>query len=187
MIHGIDLSHHNRVTDWRALASAVGFVYIRAAHGCTVDRAWANNWGAAGWTGLKRGAYLYLVDHEPYGAQAEFFCDLMSYAGQGELPPALDVEEGHPLPSDLRAVLEHVELQTGQRPAIYGSACVLSDLIGTDPEWARYPLWVADYGRPAGDPRLPKPWPSWWMHQHSATGRVPGVVGDVDLDVMETP
>ncbi len=44
------------------------------------------------------------------------------------------------------------------------------------------PLWVAHYT--AECPRVPAPWQRWTFWQHSESGRVPGISGPVDLNVM---
>jgi hypothetical protein len=43
-----------------------------------------------------------------------------------------------------------------------------------------YPLWIAHWSTMT--PSVPGGWPTWTMHQYSATGRVSGISGDVDLD-----
>ncbi|OUR97576.1 hypothetical protein A9Q81_12950 [Gammaproteobacteria bacterium 42_54_T18] len=52
----------------------------------------------------------------------------------------------------------------------------------TNPEFARYPLWIADYGK--GISQLPSPWnhKGWLIWQYSQQGEIDGISGDVDLD-----
>ena len=45
-----------------------------------------------------------------------------------------------------------------------------------------YPLWVAEYG--VAEPTLPSGWTFWDFWQHSENGQVPGIQGDVDLNVF---
>jgi hypothetical protein len=53
-------------------------------------------------------------------------------------------------------------------------------------EFAGVPLWIANYTtRPT--PTVPAPWSRWTFWQSSAAGRVPGVVGDVDVDTFNGP
>ncbi len=74
-----------------------------------------------------------------------------------------------------------VEEGTGRKPIIYTNMSSWDTYIGA-PVWARdYMLWVANYTSGA-EPYKPKCWPSWVFWQHSNTGRVPGISGNVDLD-----
>ena len=45
------------------------------------------------------------------------------------------------------------------------------------------PLWIAHYTKDC--PRVPAPWTRWSFWQHSKTGRVPGIRGNVDLNVYQ--
>lgn len=183
MITGIDVSRwQDGLVDWHVVAANHDFAYLRIAYGLTPDAAFAREWDLARAV-RRRGVYLYLRPEQGARVQAEWCVELLSYAGACELPPVIDVEEGKPLPADVAAWLRVVEWGTGQTPAIYGSALVLPSLIGADPSWARHPLWVADYGRAAGSPRVPSPWRRWWLHQWTGSGTSPGVRGPVDLNV----
>jgi len=48
-----------------------------------------------------------------------------------------------------------------------------------------YPLWIADLDR--NPPLLPIGWTTWSLWQHSQTGLINGIDGDVDLDVLNHP
>src|SRR5581483_6292680 len=43
-----------------------------------------------------------------------------------------------------------------------------------------YPLWVANYG--ASSPKIPAGWTTWNFWQHSQSGTIAGVTGNVDLN-----
>jgi len=45
----------------------------------------------------------------------------------------------------------------------------------------KYPLWIAHYG--VDQPDVPY-WASWSAWQYNNKGKVPGVTGNVDLNVM---
>lgn len=95
----------------------------------------------------------------------------------------LDVEvtDGR-APADIargvRTWLETVEQATGRRPILYVRAGFWDASVGA--AMPDYPLWVAHYG--VSQPSLPAGWNAWTFWQHSQTGRVAGVGGDVDLN-----
>lgn len=188
MTPGIDVSHHQGRIDWRKVAaSGISFAYQRMQYGLTVDREWAFNWEQARGL-LDVGAYVYYLPHQGALVQAEWLCELFSMGGAGTLPAVLDIETGKPDSAEVQEWLRYVEMRTGQTPLVYGSAGVLPSLIGTDERWARYGLWVADYGSeeaptPPGQPSVPKPWKRWTIHQYTDKGTVPGIKGNVDMNV----
>lgn len=183
MRRGIDVSHHQGRIDWRKVAaSGIDWAYQRMQYGLTVDREWAHNWEQARGL-LDVGAYVYFLPHQGALVQAEWLCELLSMGGAGTLPVVLDIETGKPDSAEVQEWLRYVEMRTSKTPRIYGSAGVLPSLIGTDERWARYGLWVADYGRPVGQPRVPKPWLKWEIHQYTDKGVVPGIKGFVDMNV----
>jgi lysozyme len=187
MTPGIDVSHHQRDVDWtRVAAAGVRWAYVRACYGTRRDDAFLLHLQRARAAGLRVGAYQYLRRDQPASAQADWMADLLSLVGY-DLPPVVDIEDGRCTTEELHTWIFRVGAATGTTPAIYGSACVLPDLIGTAHGLERHPLWVADYGRPAGAPRIPAPWSTWWIHQHSGLGTVDGIAGPVDLDVMREP
>ena len=80
--------------------------------------------------------------------------------------------------AELRAFVEAVEAAWGAPPILYVTpdsyARVLAGAFG------RHPIWVRELERrPA-----PESFGGWLLWQHSETGRVPGVAGPVDLDVL---
>jgi hypothetical protein len=54
--------------------------------------------------------------------------------------------------------------------------------LGSYPEIADFPLWLAAY-QPAM-PAPPAPWSVVSFWQYSSSGQIPGIVGDVDLNVF---
>ena len=181
-LDGIDVSHWQGSIDWAAVrGSGVDFAFIKATEGGTyTDPRFARNWAAAADAGVMRGAYHYFRPNVDPVTQAENFLRA-ARIGPNDLPAVLDVETSDGVAGDalLRAVrtwLETVERATGKRPIVY-----------TYPDfWNRYasgpvgpyPLWIANYGR--DQPLVPIGWTDWTFWQYTSTGRVPGIVGDVD-------
>lgn len=176
MTRAIDVSHHNTVHDWTAVkAAGYDAAFIRASHGATADRSFAEHWTAARAAGLIVGAYHYYEPKVDPVEQAGALLDMLAGVDcVGMLPPTLDVEEGNPDGIHLLQWLMLVEQNTGLCPWIY-----------TMPAWwphkheafARYPLWIAHWGVNA--PRVPLPWSDWIVWQ-TGSGQVPGCHGVID-------
>lgn len=182
-VAGIDVSAHQGRIDWPTASGEVSFAWMKATEGSTlVDARFAENWSGALYAGVPRGAYHFFTSASTGRAQAEAF--LRIYPGGGELPPVLDFERGADgrfgKPEEALAWLEIVERETGVRPMVYCSPAV-ADVFLQDEAFAAFDLWIAHYGVSA--PRVPKPWSAWHVWQRGV-GRVGGIAGPVDLDIM---
>ncbi len=183
LVPGIDVSRwQDHKVDWPVVAQHVGFAFLRVAYGLTPDPVFSREWGLARMTSLKLSVYQYWRWSVDARIQAEYLCDLVSFAGQIDLAPVLDVEEGRPSVAEIETWLDVVEFRMERKPYIYGPYSFLQDLK-LDARFAQYPLFVADYSSLSGHPRVPGPWMDWQIHQHSGAGTLPGVTGQVDMSV----
>ncbi len=148
----------------------------------------AANWsGALHLGGMDRGAYHFFTATSSAEEQARAF--LKSYPGAGELPPVLDLERGingsAPRVEEALRWIEIIREHLGVMPMIYCSpAFADAHSFGEHEELAECDLWVAHYG--VDHPRVPRPWSSWRAWQRG-TGRVAGIKGLVDLDLLQAP
>ena len=93
-VPGIDVSQHQGVIDWPAVAAAgIRFAFVRALEGQTPDPTFERNRRGALEAGLLVGAYQYLRARHPGRYQADLLLEQLGDLGPGELPPAVDVEE----------------------------------------------------------------------------------------------
>jgi lysozyme len=185
-VRGIDVSHHQGLIDWRAVAADdVAFAYLKASEGGDHrDSEFSRNWQAAREAGLAVGAYHYFTLCRTGADQARNFLAATPEAADA-LPPVVDLEfggncgerpDGAALKRELEAFLAPVEQRAG-RPAIlymtdefrraYGG--VLPDR----PQWRRSIVL-----KPSGGPV----WTIWQFHNR---GRVAGIQGPVDLNVFK--
>lgn len=185
---GIDVSQHQGTVDWPAVVQAgYVFAFIKATDGETyVDPEFAQNWAGAAAANVLRGAYHFFRAEDSPQAQVELFWNTV--AGNGELPPVVDVEEtmgvsAATLISNLTQFLAELQQASGRTPMIYTGPSFWNSLGTT--AFGGYPLWVAEYG--VSQPTLPGGWSSWAFWQHSESGSVPGIQGAVDLDVFNGP
>jgi len=184
-VRGIDVSHHQGVIDWQAVAGDdVAFAMIKATEGGDhVDEDFAANLAAAREAGLKVGAYHYFTLCRPGAEQAANFLAVTSRDGP-LLPPAIDLEyEGNcserPAPEILRAEVEAflgpVEAAFGQQAIFYITSSFYDDYFRDLP---RRPLWTRRIAwHPGHD--------DWMVWQYHDEGRVKGIQGDVDLNVLQ--
>lgn len=93
--YGLDVSHHQGVVDWQAVASDnIDFVYLKATEGGDhVDTRFAANASSAEAAGLRVGAYHFFTFCRPGAEQAANFLRTAPPAPKW-LHPAVDVEFG---------------------------------------------------------------------------------------------
>ncbi|MCW2500549.1 MAG: glycoside hydrolase family 25, partial [Frankiales bacterium] len=191
---GVDVSKYQhddgRAIDWDAVRrSGQTFAFLKATGGSDrVDPWFAREWAAAGRAGMVRGAYHYADPSGSADAQAAHVVSVVgSTRERGNLGIVLDLEStGGLAPRQLvawaHAFLSGVERRTGRVPIVYSYPYFWQTAMGGDRSFGAYPLWLARYADTAPDP-LPG-WSRWTFWQRSSTGRVPGIPGTVDLDVM---
>lgn len=182
-IRGIDVSHHQGPIDWQKVArDDVAFAYIKATEGGDhVDTQFAKNVADAKAAGVLVGAYHFFTFCRPGREQAENFLKAIP-TGVSMLPPVVDLEFSgncsyHPdakeLATQIEAFLDVVEKAFGTRVIYYSMPIFEWRYFDTIPQrrlWQRGVTW-----RPHGD------WTIWQYHDH---GRVDGISGDVDLNVL---
>jgi len=184
MIQGLDLSHHQSPDklNWGALKSAgYQFLICRASYGKgTADRQFVRFVELARLHGFKVGAYLfYRQTHSVEDQLAVFDAQLKKIGGlqPGDLFPALDMEEnsangdGKPNAAVFNSACFKIAESWRHRyggAILYYSSFFPSSWLGADKgAWRNQPgffHWLADYSKPAGEPRHPDT-PSWHIHQ----------------------
>lgn len=187
-VPGIDVSYHQDRIDWKKVQRAgIRFAFVRVSDGLTVDDPeFARNWDGARAQHIARGAYQFFRPEEDALAQADKLIAAIA-RDKGELPPVIDVEvTGGLAPAKLaRQVslwIDRVRSRLDVEPIIYTSPDFWRDEVG-GADLSAQPLWVAHYTRDC--PRVPAPWTRWTFWQYSKSGRVPGIKGNVDLNVYQ--
>lgn len=188
-VHGIDISHYQGDIDWPQLALYRGgqfplhFIFMKATEGGDHgDEAFARNFAAARRHGFIRGAYHYFIPRTDARRQADFFIRTVPLDA-GDLPPVLDVEtaSGKSKAELQRAVktwLDCVEQHYGVKPILYTSYKFKLRYLN-DSLFNTYPYWIAHYY--VDSVRYEGRWDFW---QHTDAGIVPGIEGNVDLNVF---
>jgi lysozyme len=187
-VAGVDTSSWQGAIDWTAVAqSGRAFAIARVSDGLTYpDAQFATDWPAIRSAGMIRGAYQFFRASQDPIAQADLLAAAIGGPlGDGDLPAILDLETSDGEPASVviaraQAWLDRAQARTGKTPMVY-TAAFMSSVIGSS--FARYPLWVANYG--VSCPRLPDGWSAWRIWQSGDSGRVPGISGGVDVDVFD--
>lgn len=191
---GIDVSGWQGKIDWaKVKSSGVEFAFLRLGYQTDfgdeyhTDKYFHDNIKAANTLGIPVGIYFYSYADslEEAGRQANWIREqIKDY--QVELGVAFDWENWHDFNQagvsfrGLNQIANHF-LDTlnasGYQGFLYGSKNYLDLIWRPD----KYPVWLAQYyHRPTYDG-------DFQIWQMSDSGRVPGIDGDVDLDIMYIP
>lgn len=183
-----DLGKHNQQNVTGEADYPVSFVYIKATQGTTVtNKYFAADYKAARAYGFHVGAYHFYSTTTDAREQAAYFLKTAHF-NRGDFPPVFDVEPSDAqieamggamkLLSEMRVWLRIVEQQVGIKPIIYVNQSFVNKYLQDAPDLKRgYLIWIARYSEYKPDVRL-----CWW--QLSATGKVRGIEGDVDINVF---
>ena len=191
VLHGIDVSRHQRYIDWDAVSKmnhkdvGISFAFIKASEGRTVtDEYFNDNWKSAKENGILRGAYHFFRPHLTAQEQASLFIRQVPKLSKGDLPPVLDIEMRGSCPparlaKNLKLWLVLVEKHYGMTPILYTNYGFYKRFL-MGKEFRKYPLWIAHYKTPDINGIVG----NWHFWQHSDRGHVNGINGGVDFNVF---
>jgi len=197
-VQGIDISHHQGSINWsKVYGAGYRFAFVKATGGVSfTDPNFTANMEQAGQAGLIVGAYHFAYpEYNDAVSEAQHFLSVAgNYMRTGYLRPILDLEDdpkenSYPyrmgkdnLTNWIHTWMNTVKSETGIEPFIYtGWYARMGDYL--DASIAQYDLWIADW---TYDPTISPDtgiWDSWDFWQYSNNGSVPGIAGDVDLDL----
>lgn len=188
MIKGIDISHWNGNINFdQVKAAGVEFVIIKAGgsdKGFYTDSKFRDNYDRAKAAGLNVGAYYFAGKKfrgiEAGVADAKRFIEILK-GMQFDYPVFIDIEAQEnrykeEITDAVIAFCEEME-KAGYFVGIYASDISgYKDKLNHD-RIKSYAHWVARYGK---EPEICKNYGLW---QYSSKGRIPGIIGSVDLDI----
>ncbi len=206
-VEGLDVYAGTGAIDWAQVHdSGRGFAFIKATQGdYNMQSTFVANWGNSLANGVRRSAYHFFDGTIDGVAQAQAFLAEVELGGGmqvGDLPAMLDIEcPTSSTQANAQANCEHagdsgwvasatlqqrifdwldtVKAATGRAPIIYSYPSWFAAVGLTDARLADYPLFIASYNSCA---TIPQPWTDAVFWQYSATGTVPGVTGNADVD-----
>lgn len=182
-ISGIDVSRHQGMMNLEATSTeGYDFIFIKASEGETVkDPNFRLNHEKATHAGLKTGAYHFFRFDVDGIKQARNLLDVIGDRPL-DLGVAIDVEEhgnakgiGREVIAErLSAMVEYLNMK-GLRPIIYTNTKGYSDYV--EETLPGCLLWICAFSNPpiAGE---------WVFWQYNHRGQVPGIKGNVDLNVF---
>lgn len=201
-VYGIDVSRHQVDLDWDNLAlycdtegnvkkvdienkkymQPVFFVYLKATEGDSLkDKTYKDRKIEAQNHCIVSGAYHYFRLGIDIKAQVKNFLETATWC-EGDLPPALDVEDE----DDIRKYgidklqemvlywLKAIEEKMGVRPIIYTRDFILNEYLDS-PKFKEYKFWIARYGN------IPS-YSDWQFWQKSDAARMKGHDGPIDVN-----
>lgn len=199
-IYGIDVSHYQGKIDWPKVAgSGKKFVIMKAMIETNkrIESTFEYNYEQSGLAGLQRGVYNYIGSISAADPKADAEALLKILGGRKlELGVWLDVESSK-VRARGRAVVEQVILteadvisRAGYQVGIYCNADWFKNVITQNiKQQFEGRFWIARYsGKDDGSvpaslsPKEQYPQSIGW--QYSSKGKVPGINGNVDLDVF---
>ena len=184
-VRGIDVSHHQGPIDWpRVARSGISFAFLKATEGGThVDENFRENFEEARAAGVAVGAYHFFTFCKSGAEQAANFIAAVPHEA-GTLPPVVDIEFGgncaarptvEEFGKELGDFLSQVEQGFGQRAIVYLAGDAVEsygNAVPDRPRWVRSIVW----------PPMGQEWLVWQYHN---AGRVDGIDGVVDLNVLQ--
>jgi lysozyme len=155
----------------KAYSNGARFVFIKSSQSSWMDQDFLYNWSSAKDANLLRGAYHFLTWDQKPELQADFFSGLLK-ADRGEIQPVLDFEWWSTTPTNvidlLWAFIVRLKNNLNVDPIIYTAPSFWQTYGKKNPEWAKYPLWQAQYNVLKPDPIIP--WDKWSFWQSSSHG-----------------
>jgi lysozyme len=200
---GIHGSHYSWPINWPgASAACKTFAWVKASEGIsTPDTNFVINQLNATAAGVPIGAYHFAhPETHPGTAGADqeasnFWYFAGCYIKAGHLMPAVDLETDQTADAATTSqwfnrwcnqiVTKAAAAGVTVRPLIYTDIAHLNLLNNTVTQW---PLWIANTGTgqdpQTGAPHNTGPWPTWTVWHYTANATVPGISGNIDLDVF---
>lgn len=199
VLHGVDVSEHQGYIDWEAVARAgYSFAFIRVGYrgygeagSLNEDTAAIDNLRRAKVAGLRVGTYIFsqALNEEEARAEADLAVGVITSSGvETDLPlmydPELikddwgranDITRGQ-VSLNTAAFRDQVEKTSALTVDIYSNLPWEHHYFDTD-TMNQYEIWYADYEKA---PQTPYHF-AWW--QYTNEGHVPGIDGEVDLNV----
>jgi GH25 family lysozyme M1 (1,4-beta-N-acetylmuramidase) len=185
VLKGCDVSaYQGPPGDWVRIAGDIDFAAVKftelSSAGPYLSPDAAADWASLAAAGKLRMAYFYGHPSASVSETVALFEGAVRTAGLGDDDMVMldfettDGRDPSAVASWADAVLGLLRRDLDRMPVCYtylnfawtGNCAGLGD----------YPLFISDPSSPPGEPRIPAPWTSWTLHQHSITG-------DIDRDV----
>ena len=186
---GIDVSYAQGDIDWNKAKNYIDYVIIRCGYGSNIvsqdDTQWHRNVSECERLGIPYGVYLYSYAKTEESARSEAEHALRLLKGHAPaLPVFYDCEEHGTEDASRKTAETFIQRlkKVGYECGIYASRSWFNSYlsgIGADM------YWIGDYGTNTGFPQtkpgIGRPVDIW---QYTSKGVVPGIKGNVDMDIL---
>ena len=192
---GIDVSHHQKLIDWGKVAgTGIKFCIMKAMYESThkPDEYFDKNYLGCVANKIEKGSYIFIGSKSIANPveDANAYLDILD-GRKFEYGVWIDAEG-----NSLRAIgkkriteiiIKEASIieQAGYRVGIYTNPDWYKNVLDVDMLRYKYPFWVGRYPKnDVGNMEVrlsPKEYAEAW--QFSSKGKVPGIVGNVDLDI----
>lgn len=188
---GIDVSHYDGNIDWIKVKEHIDFAILRLGwignnNNHTLDTKFETYYNACKSTGIPIGIYVYNYcnSEDTVKSGAEWTVNQLKDKGI-DLPIYIDMEDrsienlGKDKLTSICIAFNTVIENAGYWAGVYANLNWYTNYLNKDTIKARYTTWVAHYGisqdRYVGQ---------YDMLQYSDTGKISGISGNVDMDIM---
>jgi lysozyme len=192
LVCGIDISHYQgeEIDYLNNKSDQLTFVICKATEGVTViDPDFNTNWAMIKERNIIRGAYHFYHCTDDPTQQASFFLSTLGTLSKTDFPPIVDFEENSidkncnktEIQKNLLQFLTILEQKTGRKPILYSDTNTANAQI-TEPVFANYCLWIADYNS-GTTPQVPSVWKNknWSIWQKSPNYSIETYTNDYDI------
>ncbi len=192
-VHGVDVSHHQGDIAWPEVYGAgYRFAFAKASEGDGwVDPKFQVNMDGGSGAGLLMGAYHLArpdLGNDAADEATHFLSVAQDYVTEGYLRPALHLAFGaselgkEALSSWVHTWMATVTAETGVEPILQVNSDYANNHL--DPSVAEYDLWITHWTYDPDASPDTGIWDTWSFWQYSNTGSVPGISGDVFLNLF---
>lgn len=188
---GIDVSHFQGNIDWNKVKGNIDFAILRLGwignnNNHTLDTKFETYYNACKSTGIPIGIYVYNYcnSEDTVKSGAEWTVNQLKDKGI-DLPIYIDMEDrsienlGKDKLTSICIAFNTVIENAGYWAGVYANLNWYTNYLNKDTIKARYTTWVAHYGI-SQDRYLGQ----YDMLQYSDTGKISGISGNVDMDIM---
>ncbi|WP_166923038.1 glycoside hydrolase family 25 protein [Flavobacterium poyangense] len=189
-VYGIDISRYqgNEIRFLNKQTNELSFVICKATEGITyADPNFKSNWSAIRSKGYVRGAYHFYHCNDDPVEQAANYLEVTGLISDTDLPPIVDFEgvsidpgiNAADIQPNLLQFLTLLQQKTGRKPILYTTNNTANKYL-TNPEFANFYLWIADYSETL---TLPTIWESkgWTLWQKTSGYKLYNQLNDYDV------
>ncbi len=177
---GVDVSAWQGDIDWELLSHWIDFAIIRCGSDLAIDKYSLNNQIACEDLGIPYGVYWFSYARTPEHAKLEAKCLFEAMHGKQSYPIYFDYEEGSfngtPLEKELVSDIVFSFCETVEESGCYAGVYTNTSFKNkyfNERVLERFDLWEANWSKGV----------SARIHQFSNKGKLPGINGNVDLNL----